>query len=320
MVGGTLDIEGYRNKVESAHKIVRKWAHNTPILKSTAINSLVGCEVFFKCENFQKIGAFKMRGAINAVMSYSSTKKDKGFVTHSSGNHAQAVALSSQIAKTKAHIVMPKNAPQIKINAVKGYGASVYLCENNEQSRVKTCEKIIKKTEANFIHPYDNEHVICGQATCAKEIFESLIGVNYIMCPVGGGGLASGTIISTKLYSPKTKVILSEPLNASDAYESFVKKKLIPVNNPNTIADGLKTSLAKRTFDIILNGAEKIITVSEAEIIFAMKLIWERMKIVCEPSCAVPLAALIKDKSNFSNKKVAIILTGGNVDVKSLPF
>ena len=144
MVRGTLDIEGYRNKVESAHKIVRKWAHNTPILKSTAINSLVGCEVFFKCENFQKIGAFKMRGAVNAVMSYDKTKKDKGFVTHSSGNHAQAVALSSQIAKTKAHIVMPKNAPQIKISAVKGYGASVYLCENNEQSRVETCEKIIK--------------------------------------------------------------------------------------------------------------------------------------------------------------------------------
>jgi threonine dehydratase len=320
MVRGTLDIEGYRKKVESAHKIVRKWAHNTPILKSTAINSLVGCEVFFKCENFQKIGAFKMRGAVNAVMSYDKTKKDKGFVTHSSGNHAQAVALSSQIAKTKAHIVMPKNAPQIKISAVKGYGASVYLCENNEQSRVETCEKIIKKTEANFIHPYDNEQVICGQATCAKEIFEELIGVNYIMCPVGGGGLASGTIISTRLYSPQTKVVLSEPLNASDAHESFVKKKLIPVDNPNTIADGLKTSLAKRTFDIILNGAEKIITVSEAEIIFAMKLIWERMKIVCEPSCAVPLAALIKEKNNFSNKKIAIILTGGNVDVKALPF
>ncbi len=320
MVRGTLDIEGYRNKVESAHKIVRKWTHNTPVLKSRAINSLVGCEVYFKCENFQKIGAFKMRGAVNAVMSCDKKKIEKGFVTHSSGNHAQAVALSSKIAKTKAHIVMPKGAPKIKINAVKGYGANVYLCDNNEQSRVETCEKIIKETEANFIHPYDNEQVICGQATCAKEIFEELIGVNYIMCPVGGGGLASGTIISTRLYSPQTKVVLSEPLNASDAHESFVKKKLIPVDNPNTIADGLKTSLSRRTFKIILNGADEIITVSEEEIIFAMKLIWERMKIVCEPSCAVPLAALIKEKNKFSNKRIVIILTGGNVDLKSLPF
>ena len=309
MVRGTLDIEGYRNKVESAHKIVRKWTHNTPVLKSRAINSLVGCEVYFKCENFQKIGSFKMRGAVNAVMSCDKKKIEKGFVTHSSGNHAQAVALSSKIAKTKAHIVMPKGAPKIKINAVKGYGANVYLCDNNEQSRVETCEKIIKETEANFIHPYDNEQVICGQATCAKEIFEELIGVNYIMCPVGGGGLASGTIISTRLYSPQTKVVLSEPLNASDAHESFVKKKLIPVDNPNTIADGLKTSLSRRTFKIILNGADEIITVSEEEIIFAMKLIWERMKIVCEPSCAVPLAALIKEKNKFSNIRIVIILT-----------
>ena len=199
MVRGTLDIEAYREKVESAHDIVRKWAHNTPILNSSAINSIVGCEVYFKCENFQKIGAFKMRGAVNAVMSCGITQKEKGFVTHSSGNHAQAVALSSKFAKTNAHIVMPKGAPEIKINAVKGYGAQVYLCENNEASRVETCDNIIKETGANFIHPYDNEKVICGQATCAKEIFEELKQINVIMCPVGGGGLASGTIISTKL-------------------------------------------------------------------------------------------------------------------------
>ena len=320
MVRGTLDIEAYREKVESAHNIVRKWAHNTPILNSSAINSIVGCEVYFKCENFQKIGAFKMRGAVNAVMSCGITQKEKGFVTHSSGNHAQAVALSSKFAKTNAHIVMPKGAPKIKINAVKGYGAQVYLCENNEASRVETCDNIIRETGANFIHPYDNEKVICGQATCAKEIFEELNEINVIMCPVGGGGLASGTIISTKLYSPKTEVILSEPLNASDAHESFLKKKLIPVVSPNTIADGLKTSLSKRTFEFILSGAKKIITVSEEEIIFAMKLIWERMKIVCEPSCAVPLAALIKEKNKFYDKRVVIILTGGNVDLKSLPF
>ena len=261
-----------------------------------------------------------MRGAINAVLSYSLTKRRKGFVTHSSGNHAQAVALSSKIVNSKAHIVMPKGAPKIKVVAVKGYGAQVYLCDNNEKSRIDTCKKIINKTDANFIHPFDNEDVISGQASCAKEIFEEENGFDFIICPVGGGGLASGTILSTKIFSPLTTVILGEPLNASDAYQSFVNNKLIPVNKPTTIADGLKTSLSERTFKIIKKGTKKIITVSEEEIVSAMKLIWERLKIVCEPSCSVPLAALLKEKENFRNKKVAIILTGGNVDLENLPF
>ena len=263
-----------------------------------------------------------MRGALNAVMLHSSKEIKKGFVTHSSGNHAQAVALSSKIMKSKAYIVMPNNAPKIKINAVKEYGAEITFCVNNENARKESCEKLIKKTGANFIHPYDNDSVIVGQATCSKEIYDisPKLNLDYILCPVGGGGLASGTILSTKFFSPKTKVILAEPKNASDAYRSFIEKKLIPVKNPKTIADGLMTSLSEKTFNIIVKGAEKIITVSEDEIIFAMKLIWERMKIICEPSCAVPLAAVLKTKQVFKNKNVGIILTGGNIDLKNLPF
>ena len=315
-------MELKKQTIIHAQKRIKNLIHNTPILTSESINNISGAKLYFKCENFQKIGAFKMRGALNAVMSHSSKDIKKGFVTHSSGNHAQAVALSSKIMKTNAYIVMPKSAPKIKINAVKGYGADITFCENNENARKESCQKLIQKTGANFIHPYDNNRVIVGQATCSKEIYDisPKLNLDYILCPVGGGGLASGTILSTNFFSPKTKVILAEPKNASDAYMSFNEKKLIPVKNPKTIADGLMTSLSNKTFDIILGGAEKIITVSEEEIIFSMKLIWERMKIICEPSCAVPLAAVLKTKKTFKNKNVGIILTGGNVDLKNLPF
>jgi threonine dehydratase len=303
-----------------SHKRIASWIHNTPVLTSTSINQISGADLFFKCENFQKIGAFKMRGALNAVLSTSKEKSKKGFVTHSSGNHAQAVALSSKIAKTKAYIVMPNGAPKIKIKAVKGYGAEVTLCDNNEQSRVDTCEKIIKQTEANFIHPYDNDKVILGQSTCSKELYDEVDNLDYIIPPVGGGGLASGTILSTLFFSKSTKVILAEPEKANDAYVSFNNKKLIPVSNPDTIADGLKTSLSKKTFDIIMEGADEIITINEGEIINAMRMIWERLKIVCEPSCSLPLAAVLKNKKMFKNKRVGLILTGGNIDLNNLPF
>jgi threonine dehydratase len=303
-----------------SHKRIASWIHNTPVLTSTSINQISGADLFFKCENFQKIGAFKMRGALNAVLSTSKEKSKKGFVTHSSGNHAQAVALSSKIAKTKAYIVMPNGAPKIKIKAVKGYGAEVTLCDNNEQSRVDTCEKIIKQTGANFIHPYDNDKVILGQSTCSKELYDEVDDLDYIIPPVGGGGLASGTILSTLFFSKSTKVILAEPEKANDAYVSFNNKKLIPVSNPDTIADGLKTSLSKKTFDIIMEGADEIITINEGEIINAMRMIWERLKIVCEPSCSLPLAAVLKNKKMFKNKKVGLILTGGNIDLNNLPF
>tara|TARA_B000000532_G_scaffold135221_2_gene108481 strand:- start:1909 stop:2850 length:942 start_codon:yes stop_codon:yes gene_type:complete len=309
-----------KEDIIESHSRISKWIHRTPILQSSSINKIAGAEIYFKCENFQKIGAFKMRGALNAVMSTKKQNLKKGFVTHSSGNHAQAVALSSNIANTKAYIVMPKGAPKIKIKAVRGYGAEVTLCENNEDSRVRTCNKIIKETGANFIHPFDNDDVILGQSTCAKEIYEELPDLDYIISPVGGGGLASGTILSTKFFSENTKVVLAEPQKANDAYESFINKRLIPVSNPNTIADGLKTSLSEKTFKIILDGTDQIVTIEEEEIVNSMKLIWERLKIVCEPSCSLPLAAVLKNKKKFKGKKIGLILTGGNVDVNNLPF
>ena len=301
---------------------ISKGIHNTPVLTSQSIDKISGCRIYFKCENFQKIGAFKMRGALNAILSFDKKDIEKGFVTHSSGNHAQAVALSSKICNTKSYIIMPKGAPKIKIEAVKSYGEEVILCENNEKARVSQCNKILERTGANFIHPYDNYDVILGQATCAKEIYEDkkIPRLDNIICPVGGGGLASGTIKATEFFSPETKVVLSEPENASDAYDTFNQKKLIPVKNTNTIADGLKTSVSKKTFNIIVSGAEEIITVSEAEIINSMKIIWERLKIICEPSCSLPLAAILKNKSKFKNKSVAIILTGGNIDLSNIPF
>ena len=309
-----------KEDIIESHSRISKWIHRTPILQSSSINKIAGAEIYFKCENFQKIGAFKMRGALNAVMSTKKQNLKKGFVTHSSGNHAQAVALSSNIANTKAYIVMPKGAPKIKIKAVRGYGAEVTLCENNEDSRVRTCDKIIKETGANFIHPFDNDDVILGQSTCAKEIYEELPDLDYIISPVGGGGLASGTILSTKFFSENTKVVLAEPQKANDAYESFINKRLIPVSNPNTIADGLKTSLSEKTFKIILDGTDQIVTIEEEDIVDSMKLIWERLKIVCEPSCSLPLAAVLKNKKKFKGKKIGLILTGGNVDVNNLPF
>ena len=311
-----------KEKIERAHKRISKGIHNTPVLTSQSIDKISGCRIYFKCENFQKIGAFKMRGALNAILSFDKKDIEKGFVTHSSGNHAQAVALSSKICNTKSYIIMPKGAPKIKIEAVKSYGAEVILCENNERARIIQCNKILERTGANFIHPYDNYDVILGQATCAKELYEdkNIPRLDNIICPVGGGGLASGTIKATEFFSPETKVVLSEPENASDAHDSFNQKKLIPVKNPNTIADGLKTSLSKKTFNIIVSGAEEIITVSEAEIINSMKIIWERLKIICEPSCSLPLAAILKNKSKFRNKSVGVILTGGNIDLSNLPF
>ena len=309
-----------KEDIIESHSRISKWIHRTPILQSSSINKIAGAEIYFKCENFQKIGAFKMRGALNAIMSTKKQNLKKGFVTHSSGNHAQAVALSSNIANTKAYIVMPKGAPKIKIKAVRGYGAEVTLCENNEDSRVRTCDKIIKETGANFIHPFDNEDVILGQSTCAKEIYEELPDLDYIISPVGGGGLASGTILSTKFFSENTKVVLAEPQKANDAYESFINKRLIPVSNPNTIADGLKTSLSEKTFKIILDGTDQIVTIEEEDIVNSMKLIWERLKIVCEPSCSLPLAAVLKNKKKFKGKKIGLIVTGGNVDVNNLPF
>jgi len=306
--------------IKRAHQRIEKYIIRTPVLTSHSIDYLTGCEIAFKCENFQKVGAFKMRGAANAVFSHRPEDRTKGFATHSSGNHAQAIALASQMANVPAYVVMPSNAPKVKKNAVEGYGAKIIFCEPTVEAREKTCDQVIKETGATFIHPFDDERIIAGQATAAKELIEDEHDLDILMTPVGGGGLGAGAALAVKYLTPTTQVILGEPQQVDDAYTSFKTGKLAPATNKSTIADGLKTPLGKLNFAIIQQFVTDILLVSEQEIISAMRLIWERMKIIVEPSCAVPLAAILRNKEVFAGKKVGIILTGGNVDLGNLPF
>lgn len=306
--------------IKAAHQRIQPFIHRTPLMKSEAINAMAGCEIYFKCENFQKVGAFKARGAANAVAKLTDAQKQNGVATHSSGNHAAALARAASVAGIKSYIVMPSNAPEIKKKAVKGYGGEIIECEPNLMARETTLQAVVEKTGATFIPPYDYMDVIEGQATCALEMWEEGIPFDTVMAPVGGGGLLGGTALCTKYISPSTKVIAGEPEGADDAYRSFHAKKLIPMEGPKTIADGLLTSLGKINFAIIMDYVDDILTVSDEEIIAAMRLIYERMKIVIEPSCAVPLAALLKHKERFKGQKVGIILSGGNVDLGKLPF
>lgn len=306
--------------IEKAHKRIEKLAHHTPVLRSSFINEITGCEIYFKCENFQKVGAFKFRGASNAVLSLNNDQAAKGVCTHSSGNHAAALALAAKLRKVPAFIVMPENAPEIKKKAVEGYGAQITFCEPTLQSRESTLAKVEAKTGAIEIHPYNNIPVICGQGTVAKELIEDYGSFDLILCPIGGGGLISGTSITAKAINPAGKVIAAEPEGADDAYRSFHAKKLIPSVDPKTIADGLLTSVGEINFRIIQRKTDEIVTVTERGIVRAMRLVWERMKIIIEPSSAVPLAAILENKVNVTNKKVGIILSGGNVDLGKLPF
>ncbi len=289
-------------------------------MSSEAINRIAGCEVQFKCENFQKVGAFKARGAANAVAKLTAEQRQNGVATHSSGNHAAALARAATVAGIRSCIVMPSNAPAVKKKAVEGYGGEIIECEPNLRARETTLQEVLAKTGATFIPPYDFMDVVEGQATCALEIFEECIPFDVVMAPVGGGGLLAGTALLTNYVAPSTKVIAAEPAGADDAYRSFHAGKLIPVENPNTIADGLLTSLGTITFAVIMKYVDDILSVSDDEIVAAMRMIYERMKIVVEPSCAVPLAALLKHREGFSGQKVAIILSGGNVDLEKLPF
>ncbi|MAJ51258.1 MAG: serine dehydratase [Flammeovirgaceae bacterium] len=308
------------NDIQRAHERILPHIHNTPILSSQFINEFTGAHLFFKCENFQKTGSFKMRGASNAIFSLNPEKRLNGFATHSSGNHAQAVAYACKTAGINAYIIMPKNAPKVKVDAVKNYGGKVIFCEPNETARQEACAKIVQETNALFIPPFDDLTIIIGQATCAKELIKAHADLDYLLTPVGGGGLASGTALSVKYFSPKTEVILGEPEIVNDTYLSLKAGKIIPVSKTNTIADGLKTTVGKLNFEIIKNHVKEVILVSEDEISSAMRMIWERMKIIIEPSCAVPFAALLSKKTFFKNKKIGIILTGGNVDLGNLPF
>ncbi len=306
--------------IEKAHKAIAPYIHRTPVLTNSYLNELAGCSIYFKCENFQKVGAFKMRGAACAALSLSKEELTKGLCTHSSGNHAQAVAKIAQALGTKAYIVMPEGSPVSKKEATQGYGAEVIPCENTLAAREETLAQVQERTGANFIHPFNNYNVIAGQATTAKELIEDTEQLDVLMAPVGGGGLMSGTALSTHYLLPKAIAVGSEPELVDDAYRSMQSGRIEKNTRIDTIADGLRTNLGDKTFGIINKHVDRIIRVTEEEIIAAMRLIWERMKIIIEPSCAVPLAALLKEKEAFAGKQVGIILTGGNVDLEKLPF
>lgn len=306
--------------IRSAHLKIKPFIHHTPVLSSQQLNKIFGCDLFFKCENFQKVGAFKFRGATNAVMSLSSEEKRGGVVTHSSGNHAAALALAARMNGVKANIVMPENAPVVKKNAVAGYGAEITFCKPTLQAREETCRIIMEKEGATLVHPYDNFNVICGQGTAALELLEKRNDLEIIVAPIGGGGLMSGTSTAVKGINKNIKVIGAEPLNANDAYISFTTGKLTPSVNPLTVADGLLTSLSELTFSIITKNVDDIYTAKEESIIESMLLVWERMKIIIEPSSATVLAIIKENRGFFSGKKVGLIISGGNVDFRKLPF
>lgn len=303
----------------AAHERIKKYINRTPVITSNYLDSMFDAKLFFKCENFQKVGAFKFRGAMNTVLSLSQEEINKGLATHSSGNHAQALALAAKLMNTKSYIVMPDNSPQVKKNAVKEYGAEITYCINTEEERVGNLNKIVEKTGATFVHPYDDVRIIAGQGTAAKELIEEVESLDIVICPVGGGGLLSGTSISTKAIS-KAKVIAAEPKMADDAFRSLRDGKVYPSIKPQTICDGLLTSLSELTFSIVQKNVDEIITVEENTIKNAMRIIWERMKIIVEPSAAVTLAVIIENPELFRDKRVGIILSGGNVELNKLPF
>lgn len=306
--------------IREAAKRISPLIHHTPVLMNQSINRKADTAVFFKCENFQKGGAFKMRGAANAVLSLSERERERGVATHSSGNHGQALAKAAQSLGIRAYIVMPETAPEVKKKAVAEYGAEIIFCKPTLEAREGTLAEVIKETGAAFVHPYNDDRVIAGQGTAALELLEEIEDLNVIITPVGGGGLLSGTAITAKGISPAIEVIAGEPEGADDAYRSLQAGKIMPSSSPNTIADGLLTSLGSKTFPVIQKHVAAILIVSDKEIIEAMRLVWERMKIIIEPSSAVPLAVLLKNKAWFTGKKAGVILTGGNVDLGKLPF
>lgn len=304
--------------IEQAHERIKPYIHRTAVMTSNSLDEMAGCQVYFKCENLQKVGAFKARGAMNAVLSLSREERAKGVATHSSGNHAQALARAAKIMGIKAYVVMPRTSPEIKRLGVKGYGGEIFECEPTLASREATLIEVINKTGAVEIHPYNNYEVIAGQATASKELLEEVNDLDFIVTPVGGGGLLSGTALAAKYFSPGTQVVGAEPELANDAFRSMQSGFIEPALPPTSIADGLLSSLGDKTFPIMRELVSEIITVSDQEILSAMRLIWERLKIIVEPSGAVAFAAVLKGKAKFLNKKVGIILSGGNVDLHKM--
>jgi len=313
---GKLNLDTIR----AAHQRIRPYIHRTPVLTNSWLNDACRASLFFKCENFQKVGAFKARGATNAVFALDDETAQRGVATHSSGNHGAAVARAAKLRGVAAHIVMPSNSAKVKIRAVEGYSAQVVFCEPTEESREITCAEVINKTGATLIHSFENEHVIAGQGTAAMELLEDIPDLDVIMCPIGGGGLLSGTAIAGKSMRPQMKVIAVEPQNADDAARSFRAGRRLMTDKKFTIADGLRTNIGEPNFTIVRRYVDDIVTVSEEAIVSAMRTIWETMKILIEPSAAVPYAAIQQSKIDVGGKSVGIILTGGNVDLDALPW
>jgi threonine dehydratase len=304
----------------AAAEAIAPHVHRTPVLTSRQIDAISGAHLFFKCENFQKVGAFKFRGATNAVMSLSEEQRSHGVVTHSSGNHAAALAHAAVSRGVKAFIVIPSSAPEVKKRAVAGYGAEITFCEPTLKAREAAAAEVMASTGATMIHPFDNFYIIAGQGTAAMEMLNDMPAPDAVIAPVGGGGLLSGTAIAVRHLAPAAKIYGAEPLLADDAARSLHSGSLQPALPPATIADGLLTSLCERTFTVLRENVTDVLTVTEAQIVEAMRLIWERMKIVIEPSSAVPLAAVLANSTLFSGKRVGVILSGGNVDLAKLPF
>lgn len=294
--------------------------HHTPVLTCGYLDQQCGTELFLKCENFQKVGAFKFRGACNAVFSLSPEELARGVAAHSSGNHAQALALAARLRQTQATIVMPENSTAVKIAAVRGYGAEVVLCPATTEAREAETARVVRETGATLIHPFNDSRIIAGQGTAALELLEEIPDLDLLLAPVGGGGLLSGTTLAAQNFSPRIRVVGAEPSAADDAKRSLETGTLQPSIDPQTIADGLRTSLGELTFQMIRDGVERIVTVDEAAIIEAMRTVWMRMKILIEPSAAVPVAALLTGGLEVSGQRVGVILSGGNVDLDALPW
>ena len=308
------------SEVLIAHERIKRHVHLTPVLTSRFIDKEVGANLFFKCENLQKAGAFKARGASNAVFSLTSGQASKGVATHSSGNHGTCLSYAAARRGIPCTVVMPRTAPQAKKDAVRGYGGKVVECEPSTSSREQVFAEVVAESSAEFVHPYNDARVIAGQGTCSKELIEQVDGLQAVIAPIGGGGMVSGTCLTLSNLAPDIKIIAAEPEQADDAYRSLKAGEIIAHDAPNTVADGLKVPLKELTWHFVQRHVEDILTVSEQEIVDAMKLIWQRMKLIVEPSSAVTLAAILKNKERFSGQRVGVILTGGNVDLEKLPW
>ncbi len=315
----TLSLPTYED-VKAAHERIAPYIHRTPILTSSYLNGLTGADLFFKCENFQKAGAFKVRGACNAVFGLTEEQAARGVATHSSGNHALSLSYAAGRRGIPCYVVMPRTAPQAKKDAVRGYGGIITECEPSTSSREEVFARVQAETGAEFVHPYNDERVIAGQATCSKELLEDVGGLDAIVAPIGGGGMVSGTCLTCSAVAPYTEIYAAEPEAADDACQSFRKGEIVAYDAPQTIADGLKVPLKERTWHFVRNHVTDVLLASEQEIVDAMKLTWQRMKIVIEPSCAVPLAVILKNPDIFAGKRVGVIITGGNVDLDKLPW